>query len=299
MSTTSALLLSTTCLPALAWGSQTGHIGAGGLLRRSVHTLSVLVLLSVASPSCDLAGNLPIDKNGNISRQDSDPCTVTFDWLQKDAYKETAGRTSDLWPPHTTTRIHAVCTRLDGTEDVITAFMANHGTEPGEKDANGDVFLTQVQDQRTQSTRGKVLRLIDAYEGCECGNEFLSMDILDDELVAGVMEALLPYVSENLDCGGDPSIDTLVGWLSAGDIESVLAALPNCQWGGDSSLELGLEQALTTALAGSVSIGDTHVCNNDAALQSELWSVFNTDGTVGSCDPANTVCAGPMWLYTP
>ena len=33
-----------------------------------------------------------------------DSCTATLHFLQKDAYKDGAGRSSDLWPPHTTVR---------------------------------------------------------------------------------------------------------------------------------------------------------------------------------------------------
>lgn len=264
-----------------------------------MRALSSLILLALVPVSCDISGDLPIDKDGNILRQDSDPCTVTFEWLQKDAYKETAGRTSDLWPPHTTTKVRAVCTRLDGTEDVLSSFMANHGTEPGAKDANGDVFLASVKTQRAQSTRAKVQRFLDRYEDCECGTEFLSLDSLDDALVGDVVAALVPYLSANLDCGGDPTLETLTGWLTSGDIESLLAALPSCSWLGDESLEIGLEAALMEALAGSLSLDETHVCNNDAMLQASLWEAFDADGTVSECDPGDAVCAGPTWFYIP
>lgn len=64
-------------------------------------------------------------------------CEGSYQILQKDAYRETAGRSSELWPPHTTTQLSYAC----GPDAApIVTFQANHGTEPGATDANGDVF---------------------------------------------------------------------------------------------------------------------------------------------------------------
>jgi len=224
-----------------------------------------------------------------------DACTVQFNVLQKDAYAETAGRSSDLWPPHTTTELTATCTRSDGSQDQLGDFMANHGTEPGETDPNGDVFLQGAGGGSATATREEAEALLDAYTGCECGTEFLTLDAIDDALVESVVAALVPYLEANLDCGGEPPVSDLVTALLSGDIESVAAALPGCTWVGGGGMAEGLDQALIEALGGS--LDGFHVCNNDAVLQAELWEQFALDGSVGQCSPGSEVCVGPKWLY--
>jgi hypothetical protein len=224
-----------------------------------------------------------------------DACTVQFNVLQKDAYAETAGRSSDLWPPHTTTELLVTCTRADGSADLLGDFMANHGTEPGETDPNGDVFLEYAGGGSAMATRAEAEALLEAYTDCECGTEFLTLEAIDDALVESVVGALIPYLEANLDCGGDPPVAELVNALLGGDVEALAEALPDCSWVGGGGMAQGLDEALIEALGGS--LDGFHVCNNDAVLQAELWDTFALGGSVGSCAPSSDVCVGPKWLY--
>jgi len=245
---------------------------------------------------CDDGGwNVDLPTLEEAKAKDRDECTVRFKVLQKDAYAETAGRSSDLWPPHTTTELTATCTRSDGTKDKLGDFMANHGTEPGEVDASGDEFLQKAGSDSVVTTRKKAKALLSAYTGCECQTEFLTMDAIDDAVVASVVEELAPYLQATLDCGGEPPVGQLVNALLAGDVEAVAAALPGCTWTGQGSMAEGLDQALVQALGGS--LDGYHVCNNDAMLQVDLWERFVADGVAGSCDTSSPVCSGPQWLY--
>lgn len=253
-----------------------------------------------SSPAVLVAPDLPTSETSSpasnpTEASDGDACTVQFNVLQKDAYAETAGRSSDLWPPHTTTELTAICTRGDGSEDALGDFMANHGTEPGETDANGDVFLVNAGGGSATATRAEAEALLEVYTGCECGTEFLTLEAIDDALVESVVAALVPYLEANLDCGGDPPVSDLVYALLSGNVESVAAALPDCSWVGGGGMAQGLDQALIEALGGS--LDGFHVCNNDAVLQAELWEQFARDGSVGSCSPGSEVCVGPKWLY--
>lgn len=228
----------------------------------------------------------------------AETCTATFRWLQKDAYAEVAGRSSPLWPPHTTTTYHVTC--ADGV--AATTFMANHGTEPGALDANGDELLVEVAVAHVNGPRDELLALYDEYQLCECGSatEFLSMDALEDQAVQLVVGRILNYVGAYLDCGGAPPVEDVIQWLQDGDIESVLGALPGCTWEDGHDWATGFSDAGLALLDDVVTTLDGyHVCNNDAVLQTGLWEAYAATGTVGSCDATGDVCKGPLWLYTP
>ena len=233
----------------------------------------------------------------------SETCTATFRWLQKDAYRELAGRSSPLWPPHTTTTLQVICVDEVGDEALVgDAYMANHGTEPGAVDVNGDVILVETRVDTVEGDRDELLALVEAYEGCECypGTNFLSMDALEDEAVQAVVQKLLEYIGAHLDCGGDPPVEDVITALQAGDMETVIQAVPGCTWADGHDWSTGFSDAAAVLLDEVVTTLDAyHVCNNDALLQATLWEAYVAGGEIGSCDSGSAMCAGPLWFYEP
>mgnify|MGYP001294688328 CR=1 FL=1 len=261
--------------------------------------LCVTLACSSNDASSPAAGTGSVAGTGGIGGATGDSgvdlCQATFTWLQKDAYKETAGRSSPLWPPHTTTTLDITC---DGTV-VRSAFRENHGTLPGEKDKNGDVFLVPVGKIELSGPRAELDALANAYEACECGTKFLSMDALSDTVVQQLVAELSAYVTAHLTCTGPDDAAALVKKLQAGDIEGVLVALPNCTWDSGSDFSGGFDAALKAVVAASEKLSDYHVCNNDAALQASLVDAYRKGTGVSSCDTNSPLCQGPMWFYNP
>ena len=239
----------------------------------------------------------PAARQAESDVTDGDGCSATLRILQKDAYKETAGRTSSAWPPHTTTQLDVTC---DG-ELVYTTFQANHGTEPGAVDAAGDVVLVETGTVEVSGREDDLLDLAEAFEACSCdgATTFLGMDSLEDEVAAQLVGEVATYLEANLACTAATTAE-VVGWLREGAIEKVLTVLPSCTWADGSSLEAGLDEALAAIVAATGDVLDGHhVCNNDAILQVELVQRFEETGAVGACDAASDTCRGPRWLYTP
>ena len=231
----------------------------------------------------------------DAANPDAPRCTATLRWLQKDAYREGAGRNSELWPPHTTMAMQIVC-----SDETFDAVMANHGTEPDEVDEAGDTILAEIAQASVEGERDTLMGLQAAFEACECGTTFLSMDALEDEAVQSVVGELATYIEANLQCAGAGGTAALVEALRAGDIDSVVAALPDCVWADGRGWDEGFDGALETVISASnESLGDYHVCNNDAALQTELWRGFEMTGEVVACNPDAAACHGPTWLYAP
>lgn len=227
---------------------------------------------------------------------DDSSCRGAFTFLQKDAYRATAGRSTDLWPPHTTTTLAWSC--ADGTE--ADSFQANHGTEPGATDANGDVFLVEAGRLAVEGSAADLTALSAAFDACACGTSFLSLDALEDDVVQDLVAELSQYILDNLTCAGDVDAQDLVDRLEQGQIESVIAALPNCTWSSGFDLEGGFDEALAATLSAvSETLADYHVCNNDAALQAKLVEGYVATGEVTACDGADALCSGPMWFFAP
>lgn len=255
--------------------------------------LSVLLASSILlATACD--DNVETGDPNNVTEAQ---CVATFRVLQKDAYKETAGRTTALWPPHTTTLLEIAC---DG-EVVSSAFQANHGTEPGQVDANGDVFLVEVGAFEVEGSRAELEALKDAYSTCSCDSEttFLSLDSLDDTTAQALMETVTSYLEANMTCTTGTPTD-IVAKLSASDVEGAIDQFLACTWSSGASFEEGLDLALS-ALAQKTGelLSDYHVCNNDAALQKELFDGYAATGEVKACDATAALCHSPTWLYTP
>ena len=221
-------------------------------------------------------------------------CEATFRVLQKDAYKDTAGRSTELWPPHTTTVLEVVC---DG-EAIDDAFQANHGTEPDAVDEAGDVILVETATFSTEGSRTDLLALMDTYRTCDCDDEteFLSLDSLQGDLAQSLLDTVGGYLQTNLSCPGDTLGDLLTA-LQDGDFETALAVFPTCSWVGGTSFEDGLSEAFAALLDETgAALADYHVCNNDAAVQKGLFDGFVADGSL-AC-PGGEVCRGPLWFYS-
>ncbi len=225
-------------------------------------------------------------------------CEATFSVLQKDAYKETAGRSSELWPPHTTNTLTVTC-----NGDVVRESIAeNHGTKPGAKDAAGDVILQEMKTVEVDGTKAELLALADAFEDCSCEAEttFLSMDSLSESVVNDVVTELSVYLSENLVCSDGVTTEEVVGYVTKGQIEEAIIGLTYCSWASGATFEDGLDDALEAVIAATQdTLADYHVCNNDAVLQAELVGSFEATGKVTACDAAVAACRGPLWFYNP
>lgn len=236
------------------------------------------------------------DQGGEPNAGGGASCEVVFRQLQKDAYRETAGRSTSLWPPHTTTTLTYSC---EGGPDQ-TIVMENHGTLPDAKDANGDIILEQIDSQSFSATQSEIEALVTRYQACECDSvtQFLSLDSLGDEAVEAVVGNLIGYLQDNVTCTDPGGVDLLIQNLQNGDVELVLETLPSCTF-NTGDFEQGLNEALSAFLAESEALlDDYHVCNNDAVLQAGLIDAFIA-GEAVECDATSNACRGPLWFYDP
>jgi hypothetical protein len=230
-------------------------------------------------------------------------CTATFRWLQKDAYKDTAGRTSTLWPPHTTTTLDVTCGAA-GSTPIASAVMANHGTLPDAKDASGQIILQEMkrEDVPFPADAALIADLVAKYQACSCEatTKFLSLDSAKDAAVQDLVANVVVYLQQHLVCTSAGGTTALTDALQAGDFPTVLADLPSCTWDSGSDLATGLDDALSTFLATTQEVlSGYHVCNNDAQLQAALWAGFSASKTVTACDSDVPTCKGPAWFYNP
>jgi hypothetical protein len=256
-------------------------------------SLPLACLLATAAVACD-----DDVKTGDPDDVTETTCEATFAILQKDAYKETAGRSSELWPPHTTNTLTVTC---DG-EVVREAVAANHGTLPGAKDAAGVVILQEMKTIGVEGTRGELSSLADAFEACSCDAEtqFLSLDSLSETAVSDLVGELTEYLGANLVCSDGVTTEEVLGYLTNGQIEETIIGLTYCSWASGATFDDGLDEALEAVIAATAdTLADYHVCNNDALLQVDLVTTFVDTGKVTPCDPAVATCRGPVWFYNP
>ena len=265
--------------------------------------LFIASMVVFAACTTDVTGD---GQTANITQQGGeDACSATLSIWQKDAYKETAGRTSALWPPHTTTTLTMTCGRTgqEPPEVIQLAEMGNHGTKVGAVDVNGDHILVETaRSAPVSGDREDLIALASSFTDCECDGEttFLSMDSLDDESAAALVGSLSNYMEANLSCDAETDVATLVALLQKGAMVEALAALEHCTWKDGADIESGLDGALEQlALELQNTLSDYHLCNNDAKLQTELFERFATEGRVTSCDKTSTICRGPLWFYDP
>lgn len=254
--------------------------------------------------SSSSSGSVPSDDAGSSGTtgsssgvSDAENCSGVFIFWQKDAYKETGGRSTALWPPHTTTSLEITC-----DDATVGQFVhGNHGSEPGQTDANGRELLDEIARIDLAGSRQRLLALLERYQGCECEpSSFLSMSSLQDDLVESLLGAFIDLVEREIDCG-DEGAETaeLVAALQQQDFERALEIVPSCQWpNGDTAAPLN--EALRQVLADTQSsLADYHVCNNDAQLQAALLDRYQRGEEFEACDPSSAICQGPLWFFDP
>jgi len=272
--------------------------------RSSFVRLSLLAaVLAGASVACsaEVTGDPTVASDEDAIKGTN--CEATFVWLQKDAYKDTAGRSSKAWPPHTTTVLETFCTtKAAGKQSVGSAFQANYGTEPGAKDKNGDVILVEMKRETVKGSKDAMQRLLQAYKGCGCDEkQFLSMDKLKGDVGEKLLGDVVKTIEENagLTCSNTGGKEALVAALKAQDFEKAISIVPQCSFeGGD--LGATLDKALgEVAKSTSGTLAQYHVCNNNAALQAELFERFKTKSTIDACTAQSSLCKGPKWFYNP
>lgn len=259
--------------------------------------------LSTDAPPSDVSRADAVTADA-VTPSDAGPeqCSAVFRFLQKDAYRDGPGRTTSLWPPHTTTVLDVSCARGGASPTVVaSAYMENHGTLPSAVDmASGRPILQETRVVGpVYGTRAELLSLLDAYRVCECapGTRFLSLEALQDTAVQSLVGALIGYVQLHLSCAGGVTVSGLVDALRGGRITDVITALPSCQWNSGSGLSAGFDSAIQSAL--SATLSEYHVCNNDAFLQAQLFGTFQASHVVRACDNTSAACHSPRWFYEP
>jgi len=248
-------------------------------------------------PMCEPGGPCPSNVCVAGQCEVGETCTAELLFLQKDAYLSRAGRSEELWPPHTTTVLTVAC---DGAI-VATSVRANHGTLPDAVDPVGTPILVEVHREQILGRRAELDALVAAFDTCECGTEFLSLDSLDATLVNDVVTELSQYLDANLVCPSDiGGTAALVSALTTGDIDFVVDNAMRCTWASGADWNAGLNQALQiVASTTGDRLSSYHVCNNDAVLQAHLFAEYASNGAIAACDAASPVCSGPRWYYTP
>jgi hypothetical protein len=241
------------------------------------------------------------DTSGSSAAQGAnETCTATFHWLQKDAYKNTGGRTNAAWPPHTTTQVDVVCNDADGNETYRTStFQENHGTKPGQLDPNGRVYLDEVKSETATAPRATLDAFVASYKQCECDPEttFLSLDSAKGDTEKAILGEVENYVTAHLVCTGDVATSDVVSMIDSGDYAGALEAATNsCSWEEGYGFADGFKQATSAVVS---SLTEYHVCNNDAQLQAGIWSTLRSNGEVAACDNTSAVCHGPAFFYNP
>lgn len=257
---------------------------------------SLLAVFGVALVVSACASNATEDgatDSADISAASSDACTARLHFLQKDAYKEGAGRTSDFWPPHTTTVLDVTCNGV-----TTSSFMANHGTKPDAKDAAGTTILVEAPMAdaivTTKGTKAEMDALVAAYASCECESDaFLSLDQVNPQVFEIVNE-----VAGLFDCA-EPT-EALLAAAKAKDLAAVKRILAGCSLKSDvgpadiEKTTADIETKVKTTLAGK------HVCNNDAQLQADLFTHFRDTKEVKACDAHDAArCQFPALFFRP
>ncbi|MBW1646177.1 MAG: hypothetical protein JRJ56_07625 [Deltaproteobacteria bacterium] len=204
--------------------------------------------------------------------------TGTLTVLQKDAYRNTGGRSSSLWPPHTTTVF-----AWDFGREVQT----NHGTAPGEVDANGKPFLVEAKVYTFTGTRSQMEALQAAYKQAvydDDDHQFISLTngktVLEKSFLAGLQD-YLDDDDNGLVCSGSVNREKLLELLAAGDFHGFAVAMESCSWDQDD-----WERAFAIVLDDVVS----------ASLQVGLIKNYLATGKVEIPPKLND---GPMWYFAP
>jgi hypothetical protein len=247
-------------------------------------SLGILVALSVG---CNNDDDVKVETfNGTL--------TV----LQKDAYSDAPGRTSELWPPHTT--IVFKWSREDGTV-MDSSVQLNHGTMPGATNSQGEVLLIEVKKYSFSGTQIQMEALQSAFDEAICDDgtrKFLDLAVASSVIEETLLEEVTDFVfgDENFACSGTVNKDSVIAFFEAGDIHKVVAELSKCNWTKEDWLiafEAGFGKVVGDL---GQALEEYHVCNNDAAMQVELIKTFMSTGEVVA--PIGD-CAGLEWYFVP
>lgn len=271
------------------------------MLRPALSVAAVALLVSACTAAAeDGSGGAASEDEvvaGAIAARGSDPCTARLVFLQKDAYKSTAGRSSELWPPHTTTVLDVTCSTSRG-EQHIAPFKENYGTKPGAKDEAGNEILVEIDMPSEVVTVAAPWRemkaLVASYEGCGCDErEFLGLDTIDAE-AAGLLEKLSPI----LDC--PDSNEALLLALKERRFDDAKRMAAQCTIkSGVSPAELA-ETAAEVDAEVKRAFAEHHVCNNNAMLQADLFARFRDRHDATACDAHDrALCYGPKLFFNP
>jgi hypothetical protein len=253
---------------------------------------SLVLPLLLAACNGTVGGSGPSNQ-ANLTAE-GETCEVRFHWLQKDAYANYGGRTTDLWPPHTTTQVEVVC----AGQDTITAVRENHGSKPGDVDKNGNPMLDDVKDDSITTTPERAKAFLTAYQGCECApaTAFLTTTALNQTELENIAGQLATYAEQHLSCD-DADVSTLAMQLQSGDVDELIPALASCSWDNGQTWAEGFDNATRAALG--TELDAYHVCNNDGQLEAALFATLKSGADITACDDTSPTCSGPTWYYTP
>lgn len=219
--------------------------------------------------------------------------TGTLTVLQKDAYSDIAGRTSDLWPPHTT-----VVFDWENGHSV----QLNHGTAPDEVDANGTPYLVETIAYTFTGTKTQMEELQTAFEGAvydDPNHKFLGLSTVTTTLEIAFILGLSNYLLDGVNGfpeDGDITKDSLVSLLDEGSYREFAGHLSSFSW-TQENWTIALETVLGNVLESTqAQLSDYHVCNNDADLQVRLIKNYIATGEI---EMPLKVDDGPMMFYNP
>ena len=253
--------------------------------KRLFTTLLGVTLILFLSISCNK------DKDPEPEPEKTYNGTLTV--LQKDAYSDVAGRTSDLWPPHTTTVF-----KWENGEEV----QLNHGTAPEETDANGDLFLVEAKVYSFSGTKSQMEALQTKYKEAiydDATHHFLNLTdgtaVLEQSFLLGIKEYMRDGAN-GLTMTGPISKDSLIMLFEIGDYHRFGAALPSCNW-TQSHWTIAFESVLGDIIGDlGLNLEYYHVCNDDAYLQVDLIKNYIPTGKIETPAKIND---GPMMFYIP
>jgi hypothetical protein len=258
----------------------------------------LLFVLVVGCGSRDPGENNAAALTGD-GHKSTESCIASLHWLQKDAYAKYPGRTTELLPSHTTTRLIVEC-RRDGAEEaerVATVDHANHGTAPDTVSADGVPMLVEEVTQTAKGTRAELTALATAMQSCECdaegGTQFLSTHVPDAEFLTAVASSL------DGSTGCEPLVEAL---RASGDAMShaLPEAAAQCHPAPPDTVPTVFTRTMKQELeARGDRPSDYHVCNNDARLQGELFRRFATEHIVVRCDAGSPICRDPKFYLDP
>ena len=206
-----------------------------------------------------------------------DSCQLTFNILQKDAYREKGGRNYPFFPVHTSTQLKMLCLG----KDAIEVNHANHGAEPGEKDASGrDLLDLTYQDTMTLSEeKAEAFKKIFEKLSCEETSEFLSIDKATEEVGTALYSDQFrdslaeEFKKELASLGKQSALERFTNLYASGDYNKALEEAYN-EFSDPSLWGTTFSSSWVTSVQKELSLSSEkfHVCNNDARVSLDLWN---------------------------